>query len=230
MEALILVGGFGTRLKSVVSDVPKPMAPVSGRPFLEYLVQKLVKSGIDKIVLSTGYMHETIESYFGDRYEDAEISYSRELTPLGTGGGIKQALMTSSGKHVLVLNGDTFFDINYRIMIERHIQTQADLTMGLKPMSHCVRYGTISIEGNRVIRFNEKGWEENGLINSGVYVCRSDVFDGLELSTAFSLEKDFLEPYASVRNFRAVISDEYFIDIGVPADYFKAQSDLGKFT
>ena len=129
MEAIVLAGGFGTRLKEVVSDVPKPMAPVNGKPFLEYLIKDLGEKGIRHIILAVGYKKKIIKEYFKNRYESIEITYSEELTPLGTGGAIKKALKLAKEEDVFIVNGDTFFDIDLKRMKEFHTENKSILTV-----------------------------------------------------------------------------------------------------
>ena len=121
MEAIILAGGFGKRLKSKIKDIPKPMAPINGRPFLEYIMQKLLNYGFDHVVLSVGYKSEVISDYFGDNYFGIRISYVKETSPLGTGGAIKLALTKSKEDHIFIINGDTYFDIDF-LQIDRYWQ------------------------------------------------------------------------------------------------------------
>ncbi|RYD05686.1 hypothetical protein N752_07255 [Desulforamulus aquiferis] len=133
MEAIVLVGGLGTRLKTIVSEVPKPMAAIGGYPFLTYLLEYLSKYNIKKVILATGYMHEKIMDYYGYRYGGIVIDYSIEYEPLGTGGAIKKALENVSEKDVFILNGDSFFDINLNHIYSKHLAIDADLTLSLNP-------------------------------------------------------------------------------------------------
>ena len=127
-EAVILAGGFGTRLQSVVADVPKPMAPVNGKPFLQYILDYCIKQGIERVVLSTGYKHEVIFSFFGTQYNTITIQYAHEQEPLGTGGGIQFALQKCIDENVVVLNGDTFFDVDLQALESQHISAQSELS------------------------------------------------------------------------------------------------------
>ncbi|MCD1259525.1 nucleotidyltransferase family protein [Paenibacillus athensensis] len=226
MEAIVLAGGFGTRLQSVVSDVPKPMAPVRGVPFLNYIFNQLCRSGVTRIVLSTGFKHEIIESYYGKAFKQAAIVYSREEMPLGTGGAIKKAMSLIEGNHTLILNGDTMFAVHLQDMMDVHITTKAELTIAVKPMTNFDRYGSLHLKQNRVVDFQEKMWVQSGFISGGVYAAQTSLFDGLELPGSFSMEVDYLQRYVHNRAFMAYPSDAYFIDIGIPEDYHRAQEDL----
>src|ERR1035437_1166127 len=168
MEAIILAGGFGTRIQSVISDVPKPMAPVCGKPFLYYILQNLVQQKIERIILAVGYKNEVIINYFGYKFQSAALIYSVEDEPLGTGGGIRKAIEMTIGKKILIINGDTYFDLSISELDQFHSNGHFDLTMCLKPMKHFERYGTVTVDHNRVSGMKEKQSCDSGLINGGV--------------------------------------------------------------
>lgn len=227
MEAIILVGGLGTRLQSVIKDVPKPMADINGKPFLEYILKFLHKYGYKKIVLSVGYKKESIIEYFGNSYLSMQITYCLEDSPLGTGGAIKKALTYTSSENVLVLNGDTFFNCDLTKMMNAHIKADTCITMALKPMQKFDRYGSVLVDSDSIIMFEEKGYKEIGLINAGIYILsRSIIKSFKENLDIFSFEKDFLEKYIADLKPNAYIEDRYFIDIGIPNDYEKAKKEL----
>ena len=227
MEAVILVGGQGTRLKSVVSDIPKPMAPIGDTPFLQYVLDDLAAQGVTRVILSTGYRHEVVEAYFGNSYQSLNVAYSVEETPLGTGGAIRKALQQVTQPDVLILNGDTLFRVNLADMNEFHRTHRADLTLALKTMSDCSRYGRVETEDHRVTQFKEKMAGQPGSINGGVYLLNESVFPVLEqLLEKFSFEKDFLEAHYRSLRVLAYSSDAYFIDIGIPEDFARAQREL----
>ena len=227
MEAIILAGGFGTRIQSVISDVPKPMAPVCGKPFLYYILQSLVRQNINRIILAVGYKNEIIFNHFGDKFQTADLVYSIEDIPLGTGGGIRKALELTDEKQVLIINGDTFFDLPFEELNLFHSEGKFDLTMCLKPMEHFDRYGTVTVDQNRVIGMKEKQPCDSGLINGGVYLINREILEDFTVGSKFSFEKEFLEAKVGNLKFGAFISDNYFIDIGIPEDYEKAQRDFG---
>ena len=226
MEAIVLAGGFGTRLRHVVSDVPKPMAPVAGRPFLRYVLNELTERGVDRIVLAVGYMREAIMEGFGDAYRGAKLIYSPEDTPLFTGGAVKKALELCLDDEVFVVNGDTLFEVDLAEMADFYREKNADFVMAVRPMHDFDRYGTVVMDQNgRIERFLEKRHMKEGLINGGIYLMKKEFLRNVP-EEAFSLEKDVLERYVHKKRFYAFVSDGYFIDIGVPDDYKKAQYDF----
>ena len=228
MEAIILAGGYGTRLRQVISGIPKPMAPINGKPLLEYILGHLQKQGIRKVILSTGYKHEIIEQYFENQFNDIKIVYSVESEPLGTGGAIKKALDYVTSDHIFILNGDTFFQVNFNELYQTHLQINSDLTIVLKNMENPDRFGIIETLNNKVISFKEKTYKSEGTVNGGVYVIKSRLLQKIEIPEKFSFEKDFMENYFSTFNFNTFKSDAYFIDIGIPEDYLLAQKELPK--
>ena len=217
MEAIVLAGGFGTRLKEVVSDVPKPMAPVNGKPFLEYLLKDLSKKGIKHAILAVGYKKEIIKEYFKNKYEDIEITYSEELVPLGTGGAIKKALKLVKEEDVFIVNGDTFFDIDLKGMKEFYTEKKSTLTVAVKEMENFDRYGSLIIKKNKIIEFEEKKKKDKGKINGGIYLIKKDLLSRMEKEN-FSFEKEILEA-KKVEKY-SYESKGYFIDIGIPEDYY----------
>ena len=227
-EAIILAGGFGTRLKHIVSDVPKPMAPINGTPFLSFLFRKLQTAGIKHIILSTGYLHEKIENFYGNSFESLQISYSQEIEPLGTGGAIKMAMRKVTSENVLVLNGDTFFDINFNKLSLFHFENKSLLTIALQKIDDVSRYGSVVIdETGRIKAFTEKNEVKGkGLINGGIYLVNDKLFSNLGLPDKFSFEKEVLEKQYNKLNFYGLSYNSYFIDIGVPEDYSRAQLEF----
>lgn len=227
IETIILAGGLGTRLKSALPDLPKCMAPVNGRPFLFYVINFLRSQGIEKFIFSLGYKHEIVEAYLKDKFTTLSYQCSIEKEPLGTGGGILAACYKTSDENVLVVNGDTMFKVNIPEASSFHFKKEADYSMVLKPMYDFERYGTVELnDDDSIFSFSEKKFHEQGLINGGVYILNSRKFIEEELPAKFSFEKDFLEKYHSTRMIFASVQDEYFIDIGIPEDYQKAQEEL----
>ncbi|WP_152395469.1 nucleotidyltransferase family protein [Paenibacillus guangzhouensis] len=230
MEAIILAGGFGTRLQSAVNDVPKPMAPINGQPFLTYLLKYLLKYDIRSVLLSTGYKHEVIEDYYGSCFQGVmRLEYSVEKEPLGTGGAIAQSMRYTTEEDIIVINGDTFFNVDLKEMMLFHRTQAGEMTMALKPMSDFERYGKVDHVNNRVVKFQEKQYTSFGDINGGVYILNRSIFNGCNLEKTFSFETDFLQKHLQRIQVNSYIADEYFIDIGIPEDYYKAQSELIKF-
>ena len=225
-EAIVLAGGFGTRLQKVVSEVPKPMAPVAGKPFLQYILDYLIQHKVNHAVLAVGYLHETIINFFGDKYQSLDITYSIESNPLGTGGGILQACKYVSGNNVFVINGDTFFDVDLVELSALHEHNNALLTVALKQMERFDRYGTVDLDAEgRITGFLEKKYLETGLINGGIYCLNKQIFHA-ELPEVFSFEKEILEKEIVNRKIYGLRSEGYFIDIGIPEDFERAQSDF----
>ena len=220
-----MAGGYGTRLRHIVSDVPKPMAPVAGRPFLSYLLDNLAEQQFDHVVLSTGYMHEKIEQYYGTLYNGMAIDYACELTPLGTGGGMLNALQKCGDGAVVVLNGDTYFAIDYGAVMRYHSLHGADLTVVLRWVDDVARYGAVMLdEEDNIISFVEKNATVGGgLINGGIYVMKRSLMDDHRVGDRFSFETDILQARYRQARFKGYQSDGYFIDIGVPEDYSRAQ-------
>ncbi len=226
-EAIILAGGLGTRLQPVISDKPKCMAPVAGKPFISYVINYLRKQGIEKFIFSVGYMHEIIEDYLKNTYADLSFKISLEDEPLGTGGAIKLACEKTSEKNVLICNGDTLFKINIDTLSEYHIKIESDCTLCLKPMSNVNRYGIVELNKNGLITsFKEKQFYHQGLINGGVYALNVTAFLKRDLPQKFSFEKDYLEKNIEQKKIYGILQDEYFIDIGIPEDYERAQEEL----
>lgn len=223
MEAIILAGGLGTRLRSIVDDIPKPMAPINGKPFLEYIIKYLSRNNVDRIILSVGYKWQIIKEYFGYKYENIELVYSVEDEPLGTGGALKKAMSKANNEEVYIVNGDTFFDINLK---DLKLNSDSKLTLSLKKMKKFDRYGHVKTgsQGN-VIAFEEKGYCESGEINGGIYLSSKLIFDGFELHDKFSFEEFIQNNFTDLKIFAKSFED-YFIDIGIPKDYKKAQDEL----
>ena len=221
MEAVILAGGLGTRLRSVVHEVPKCMAPVAGKPFLAYVLEWLSRFDIDHVVLSVGYLKEVIFRFIDSRTWPFEISYAIEEEPLGTGGGIRLALTRCRGNHVFVLNGDTFFNVDLRAL-----PFVAPVTLALKPMRSFDRYGAVDWDGDLVTGFREKQPCAEGLINGGVYAIDRSQLDIALYPRKFSFEKDLLEPLSRLNLVAGRVQDGYFIDIGIPEDYARSQREL----
>lgn len=230
--AVILAGGFGSRLQSMVNKVPKPMAPVNNAPFLHYQLRYLKHFGIRKVVFSVGYLHEIIVQQYKNSFLDIEISYAIEKEPLGTGGGIRLALEKCEADSVLVLNGDSFFDFNLRTFYQLHINGRTTISLALRHVDDASRYGTIKTdERHKVISFLEKGSQKiAGNINAGVYLLDRNFFlENTPKTKNFSIEKDFFETGLNTFQINAYEFDGYFIDIGIPEDYQKAQNDFEGF-
>lgn len=225
-EAVILAGGFGTRLKEVVNDIPKPMADVGGKPFLSYLLEQLVGCGCKKVIIAAGYKHEAISDFFGDKYKSLRIEYVIENKPLGTGGAILNAANAITAPGFIVLNGDSYLDLNITEFEKRSLETKSPVSIALKKMKNFDRYGTVTTEGNRIISFMEKSHCKEGLINSGIYYIDKEWYKKHAPGEVFSFEKDILEKYVSEEKISGFEFKGYFIDIGIPEDYLRASKEL----
>ena len=226
-EAIILAGGLGTRLRETVPDLPKCMAPVAGEPFLTYVIRHLLSQGIEKFIFSLGYKHEIIENFLQERFATIKYKTVIEDEPLGTGGAIKLALEQAKTESILIVNGDTIFKINTSDAFQFHQQQQAECTVVLKPMKQFHRYGVVELEqDNSVKNFQEKKYYDRGLINGGVYVINVSKFLSEKFPLKFSFEKDYLEALYKEKRIYGFVQDEYFIDIGIPEDFNRAQTEL----
>jgi D-glycero-alpha-D-manno-heptose 1-phosphate guanylyltransferase len=224
MEAIVLAGGLGTRLRGVVDDIPKPMAPVQGRPFLAFVLDQLVDSGFHIAILAAGYRHEAIRSYFGEEYRGLALVHSAENEPLGTGGAIRLACDQANAREVFVLNGDTYLELDYRAMLNAHVRAGARLSLAVCQVPDVARYGALEMSEGRVVRgFREKGQSGPGWISGGTYVLGPWLRDRLPKRGAFSLEQELLAPEVQSIRPLAFPTTGLFIDIGIPEDYAKAQ-------
>ncbi len=230
MKAIILAGGFGTRLKSVIPDAPKPMAPVNGRPFLEILIRKLLSYSVTDIVISVFYRHGMISAYFGDGASmGASIAYSVDASPLGTGGAIKAAMKRFPAARYLVMNGDSYFEHSVPELIEFHQRKNAVLTMALAEVADRSRFGSVELHTDGAIScFIEKGADGRGTINAGVYVLERKVMDFIP-GDICSFERDVARNLIGKGLF-GLHQRGSFIDIGVPEDYRVFCAGFGNLT
>lgn len=222
-EAIILAGGFGTRLRTVVSDVPKPLAPVAGRPFLTWILDQLSASGIRRCVLATGYMAETVEAVIGHKWQSMEVVYSVEPEPLGTGGAIRLAAHLLNGNGAHVLNGDTWLRYSPQALEKVTRDVGAEMGVALAQVPDVARYGAVKINGARVSSFLEKGQMGHGYINAGCYFLSAMALESLPKEAAFSFEHRVLQAMAQAGQIAAYTQTAEFIDIGVPEDFLRAQ-------
>jgi D-glycero-alpha-D-manno-heptose 1-phosphate guanylyltransferase len=231
LEAIILAGGFGTRLQQVVSDLPKSMAQVNGRPFIEYLLNYLRGQGVTRFILSVGYKKESIEAHLGNNFKNIPIDYAVEKEPLGTGGGIKNALKIVEGNSAFVLNGDSMFRLDMKALGLLHTDAKSDITIALRFLEDTERYGSVKInDDKRITGFSEKGSESGpGYINGGVYLVNKSYLFTQEFPEKFSIEKDCFESCFLKSRFFGFPSRGYFLDIGIPEDFYKAQHEFRPF-
>ncbi len=224
-EAIILAGGLGTRLRSEVPDLPKCLAPVAGRPFLFYLINHLRSQGIHHFIFSLGYKHEVIGEWLKEQYPFLDYDCVIEEEPLGTGGAIRLACEKTNSLNVLVANGDTLFKVHIEQLTQMHEKNKADCTIALKPMQNFDRYGVVEInESGKVMSFREKQFYSSGFINGGIYILNKEQFLSHSFPPVFSFERSFLEPLHS--SIYGSAQDGYFIDIGIPEDFHRANEEL----
>jgi D-glycero-alpha-D-manno-heptose 1-phosphate guanylyltransferase len=231
LEAIVLAGGFGTRLQTVVSEVPKSMALINDRPFLEYLLDYLIVQGVSRVVLSVGYKREIITTHFKDRYRSLPIEYAVEEEPLGTGGGIRLALWKIRGGRAVILNGDSIFRTDLKALEAAHLLKKADITLALRKLQNTGRYGRVTLNRQkRITGFEEKNEGAGpGLINAGVYIMEKLFLMEPHFRGKFSIEKDCFERFYGTSRMFGFPAGGYFLDIGIPLDYLKAQDEFKGF-
>lgn len=223
-SAVILAGGMGTRLKSVIPDVPKPMAPINNKPFLEHLIKYLSDHNIYKFILSVGFQKEVIIKYFGLSFVNCKIIYAPEEKPLGTGGALKNALNFFSDEQFLVLNGDTWFAMDYRLFLKKAQDKRC--AIAIRKEQNKNRYGSVKVDDKfRVMGFYEKNQSDDSVwMNAGVYLFeRSALVQNFPSEEVFSLEKDVLPNMACSGELYGIPMEGDFVDIGIPSDYERAK-------
>lgn len=228
MQAILLAGGLGTRLKSVVSDRPKPMALIGERPFMEYVTRQLTRHGIEEIVFAVGYKGSMVEDYFKDGAGFGfRASYAYEEELLGTAGAIKNAGRLVTDDQVYVLNADTFYQIDYGRLNTLRRERGFDMTMVLREVPDVSRYGRAELQDGRLTAFNEKTEEARpGTINGGIYLISRKLIDEIPEGKV-SLENDMIPRWLSEgKALGGFVNDGYFIDIGIPEDYYKFINDV----
>ena len=225
MEVIILAGGFGTRLKKELPNLTKPMAPIAGQPFLEILLKSLSNKGFQRIILSLGYMSEKIVNYFGDNFLGMDLIYVIENKPLGTGGAIRKSFEKCNDDYVLVINGDTFIDIDIQGIEKQWHKNNVPIIVACS-VSDTSRYGRLEVNGRHVTGFSEKKMSGQGLINAGCYLLPINLLEQYSEEKNFSFEIDFLYDAVSKYRFDCFLSQSVFIDIGVPEDFERAQTLL----
>lgn len=231
MEAIILAGGFGTRLQQVVNDLPKSMAEVNGRPFLEYLLDYLMMEGVNHVVLSVGYKRDAIMNHFGPVYKNIRIDYAEEEEPMGTGGGIRLAMWKIEGMLAFAMNGDSMFRLDLNKMMESHLKKGADVTVALRELQDTGRYGRVTMtKSHRIVGFEEKRPDTGkGYINGGIYIIEKKFLMEPVFRGKFSIEKDCFETYFESARMFGFPSRAYFLDIGIPETFKQAQHDFIRF-
>lgn len=227
IPAVVLAGGLGTRIRAASDGLPKPMIPVAGRPFVEYVLDMLVHAEVPSIHLAVSYRREAIRAHFGKAYRGIPLLYSVESDPLGTGGAILQCFREHRLRTALVLNGDTLFRVDLDGMVAAHRATDSRITLALRQVADTSRYGAVTCgPDHRIVAFQEKGSAGPGLINGGIYVVDYAAMEGAALPANFSFERDFLQKNVATLRPLGLISDGYFIDIGIPEDLARARSEI----
>lgn len=225
-EAIILCGGKGTRLQTVVKDTPKPLALVSGKPFLEYLVKQLSGWQLRHALLSTGYLADKVEKHFGNHAHGLEISYVREEIPLGTGGALRLAstFLSEGSKPVVAMNGDSYCQVDLAEAFASHALSQVGVTLVLAEVPDVSRYGAVEIGGYGMIKsFEEKGERSGpGLINAGIYIIQPGLLRTLPADRAVSFEREVLPDWIA-DGINGFVARGTFIDIGTPESFELAQ-------
>lgn len=228
MQAILLAGGLGTRLRAVVSDRPKPMALIGDKPFMEYVVHELSLHGITNIIFAVGYKGSMVEEYFKDGSGfGVSVSYAYEEELLGTAGAIKNAGQYVTDDQFFVLNADTFYQMDYGRLAKVMEEGSLDMALVLREVSDISRYGAAVLENGRLTGFNEKSEEKRpGTINGGVYLMKRKLLSRIPAGKV-SLEQEMIPEWMKAgAALGGIVNDGYFIDIGVPEDYYKFQSDV----
>ena len=228
MQTIILAGGRGERLRPLTDNIPKPLVPIADKPFLEYLINFLKNQGITDIVLATGYKSDLIKNYFKNgKNLGIEIIYSKEEFPLGTAGSVKKAENFIKKEDFLVLNGDSFVDINIKLMMDFHKKMGKPITIAAVSVKNPARYGQLIIKDNLVFKFKEKGEKiESNFINAGVYIFRKEVLKRIPVNKKSDFERDIFPNFSG--NITAFKTEGYFIDIGIKEDYEKFKKDVSE--
>ena len=230
MQAILLAGGLGTRLRSVVNDRPKPMALIGDKPFMEYVVHELSRYGIDEIIFAVGYKGSMVEEYFGDGSRfGVKVSYAYEEELLGTAGAIKNAGRFVTEDTFFVLNADTFYQMDYGRLLRVKEENRLEMALVLREVPDISRYGAAVLDGAMLAGFNEKTAEKRpGTINGGVYLMNRELLSEIPEGKV-SLENEMIPKWmAEGRRLGGFVNDGYFIDIGIPEDYFKFRADVEK--
>jgi D-glycero-alpha-D-manno-heptose 1-phosphate guanylyltransferase len=226
MTAVVLAGGFGTRLRSVVSDRPKVLAPVAGRRFVAYLLDQLADAGFQQTIVCTGHLGDQVREAFGNRWRKLQLRYSQEPEPLGTAGALRYALDSFPMDEMLVLNGDSFCEVDLRALAELHHSRRAAATIAVTEVPDAGRYGGVKIDAaGAVSSFAEKGTAGPGLINAGVYALDRQFVASIPSGIEVSLERDCF-PQIIGKGLYAHRVDGRFLDIGTPDSFAAAQNLL----
>ncbi len=228
IEAIIIAGGKGTRLKSVLDDRPKPMAIIGGKPFIEWILLMLRRQGVRRVVICTGHLSEIVETYFSDGSGiGMEVAFARDPFPLGTGGAVRNALNKTSTKNILVLNGDSYLSINISSFLKTHLARNARASISLVHVEDVSRYGSVRVDKDgKIEAFLEKSQQRQpGLINAGIYLLERNGVKEIPEGKMISLEKEVF-PNLIGKGLYGVLCEGPFIDIGTPESFHAAENVL----
>jgi len=228
-DAILLCGGAGLRLRSVIGNAPKGMAVVAGRPFLELLLLQLRRHGFERAILAVGYQNDVIRSYFGDRAFGLDLTYSAEESPLGTGGALRNAAELVKSESVLVMNGDSHTDVDFKALLDSHREARADASVVVVPADGRGDGGSVRVDNSgRLVRFDEKqGGADSSYLNAGIYVLSRDLLSVIPSGVSVSLEQELFPRWlVERRDIRAFVHQGKCIDIGTPERYEVAQDVL----
>lgn len=228
---IILAGGLGTRLRSTISDLPKVMASVNGRPFLTYLLDQIICTGFRQVILCTGYKGDVISDTIGNVYDGLTVRYSLEDKPLGTGGALRLALPLVSTDYVMAMNGDSYVETNLAAFLSWHAGKRCKASILLVRVADTSRFGSVRInEDNLITSFEEKKDSNgSGLINSGIYLIKKNLLESIPPQSFFSLEREFF-PGLVGKYLYSSPCEARFIDIGTPESYNEVQNFFSNFS
>ncbi|OHB87373.1 MAG: hypothetical protein A3D13_08415 [Planctomycetes bacterium RIFCSPHIGHO2_02_FULL_40_12] len=223
LTAVILAGGLGTRLRSVVGDCPKILALVNNRPFLSYLLDQLLCNDFSHVILCTGHGAGQVSAAFGNVYKGLTIEYSLEAKPLGTGGAIRNAILRIKTNNILVMNGDSYINVDLKTYIEWHFRNCIEVSLLLTQVSNTSYYGSVYVDKNGLVKqFVEKNEATTlGWINAGIYISKKRLISQIPAGESFSLEYDFFPNFVG-KGLHGFKCNDSFIDIGTPESYDKA--------
>lgn len=229
-DVVILSGGFGLRLRGAIGDVPKPMAQIAGRPFLELLLRQLKRHGLSRVILSVGYKQEVIREHFGEKAFGLELVYSIETSPLGTGGALREAADRIRTKTALVMNGDSYTDVDLNRLIRQHAANDADATVVVIPESRRDAGSVVLDPEGKVLAFAEKRYvPESRYLSAGIYTLNTILIAGVSQGSKISLEEQLFPQWlASGKSIEGFVCGAPCLDIGTPERYTKAQQALEK--
>lgn len=228
-DAVVLCGGAGLRLRSVTGDVPKSMATVANRPFLEVLLRQLRRHRFTRVILAVGYRREVIRSHFGERAFGLSLTYSAESSPLGTGGALRKAADLVDSESILVMNGDSYTDADLRKFVADYRESKADASVVVVPADGRVDCGTVLVAGtSRVVGFVEKQNPFHApYVNAGIYLLSSRILEDVPPGLQTSLEEELFPQWLDAgRHVRAFVCPQRCVDIGTPDRYMSAQNFL----